>query len=150
MSIPQAVNSPLPAVLAIGQAIFMTIAVSSAIALFIAGLQGMPRGERYGDLVGVIAIFFLLMDPSARGLEIAIMSISAAAGAGLLWFLVRHVMRDNLLAYPIAIALSLLLLNAADLLQNDRHDLTINGVILIIAAIALAAWMAIPGRTEHA
>ena len=150
VSIPQSVNAPLPALLAIGQAVFLTIASCASIALFVAGLRGMPRGEKYGDVVGVIAIFCLLMDPSAHGGEIALMMLSAAAGAALLWFLVRHVLRDNLLAYPIAIALSLLLTSAATLLQNERQDLIGNGIVVIVAAVAIAAWMAIPGRTEHA
>jgi hypothetical protein len=78
------------------------------------------------------------------------MLFSAAVTTALAWFLVRYVLRDNLLAYPVAAAIALLLNNAASMLENHRSDLMINGVIVILAAVALAAWMAIPQRAEHA
>ena len=47
---------------------------------------------------------------------------------------------------PLTIAVALLIGNAADLLQNHREDLMVNGIVEIVAAIALLLWAAIPGE----
>jgi hypothetical protein len=72
------------------------------------------------------------------------MLISAAVIAALAFIVIRYILGTNLLAYPLTIAVALLLGNAADLLQNHRRDLTINGIAEIVVAVALLLWAAIP------
>jgi predicted histidine transporter YuiF (NhaC family) len=76
------------------------------------------------------------------------MLLSSASAALAVWFVVRFVLRENLLAYPMAAALALLLGSAASLLQNQRNDLILNGVVEIMAAIALVIWIAYPKYSE--
>ena len=80
------------------------------------------------------------------------MLLSAASAALLLWLLTTYVMRNNLLAYPLAVALALLLSDAATLLQNHRADLQTAGIVEIAAVIALVIWIAAPRSSpiEHA
>jgi hypothetical protein len=61
-------------------------------------------------------------------------------------------MRNNLLAYPLAVALALLLGDASTLLQNHRADLQAGGIAEIAASIALIIWIATPRPSpiEHA
>ena len=150
VAIPQSINIAAPAFLAIGQAIVRAIELSAAVGLFIVGVRGMPGGERYADIVALIAIFFVLLDPTAHGGEAMLMLLSAAVGAAMAWFVVRFVLRDNLLAYPLAASIALMLSSAANMLQNHRGDLTVNAIVVILAAIALAVWAAAPHRPEYA
>jgi len=54
---------------------------------------------------------------------------------------IRHVLGTNLLAYPLTIAVALLLGNGAELLQTTErsHD---HGAIEIVVAIGLLIWAA--------
>jgi len=150
VDIPGSVNMAAPALLAIGQSVVRAIELSAVVALFVVGVRGMPRAERYGDAVAAVSTFLMLLDSSSHGAEAALMLLTAAIGAALAWFLIRQVLRDNLLAYPVAAALALLISSAASMLQNHRSDLTVNGAIVIVAAIALAAWIATPARIKSA
>ncbi len=150
VDIPQAVNMAAPSALAIGQAVVRAIEASAAIALFVVGVRAMPRADRFAELTAITAILFITLDPNARGSQSAFMLISAATAAVLVWFLVRYVLRDNFLAYPLTAVFALLLGSASTLLQNHRSDLIANGVIVLVAAFALAAWVAFPRRVDHA
>jgi len=155
VDIPQAVNMTLPSLLAIGEAALRAIEASAAVALFVVGLRGMPRAERFGDATAIAAIFFVSLDPTMRPPEAPFMLFSAATAAVLAWLIVRYVLGTNLLAYPIAVALAMLLASAATLLQNHRPDLIANAVVEIAASIALAVWIAgrgprIADREAHA
>jgi len=143
-------NMSDPSLLAIGEALGIAIVLSGFVALFVTGVRGMPRADRYGDAVAVVAIFLVFLNPGTRGREAPLMLLSAAVFAGLAWFLVRYVLRDNLLAYPVAAAMVMLLTSAASMLQNHRSDLTVNAVIVIVAAVVLAGWIALPPRAEYA
>jgi hypothetical protein len=57
---------------------------------------------------------------------------------------IRYVFGTNLLAYPLTIAVALLVGNGADLLQNHRSDLRLNGIIEIVVAVGLLIWAGAP------
>ena len=76
------------------------------------------------------------------------MLLSAATVAIVAWIVVRYVLADNLLAYPVAAALLSLLGSAATLLQNHRADLLVNGIVVIAAALALVVWLVAPPQRE--
>ncbi len=149
--VPQSVAMPFPAFLDIGGAAIRAVEVSAAIALFVAALRGIPGKRWVPDVVAVAAIFFISFDPNVTAQRLPLMLFAALTGALVAWLLVRFVLRENFLAYPAAVALGLLLENAATLLQNHRADLITNGVIEAVAALILAAWLVLPGKiTEHA
>ena len=80
------------------------------------------------------------------------MLVSAATGAVLAWVVVRYVLADNLLAYPLAACLLFLLNGAATLLQNHRPDLIVHGSVVAAAAILVVMAMAVTRlpQPEHA
>jgi hypothetical protein len=138
----------LPAVIDIGQAVIRAIEASAVMALFVVSLRGMPRAKQLADITAILALFFVTLEPSTNATEAPLMLLSAVSAALVVWFVVRFVLRENLLAYPLAAALALLLGSAASLLQNQRNDLILNGVVEIIAAIAFIVWIAYPKYSE--
>ena len=129
LDIPQEVNIAVPALLDIGQSVVRAIEASAVVALFVTAIRGMPRAERFADMTAILALFFITLDSNTKPTEAPMMLLSSITGALLAWFIVRFVMRENLLAYPLAAALALLLGSAATLLQNHRSDLMVNGVV---------------------
>ncbi|HYS55018.1 MAG TPA: CPBP family intramembrane glutamic endopeptidase [Thermoanaerobaculia bacterium] len=146
VDVPQAVNVAWPAVLDIGQAAIFAIEGSAVIALFAIALRGMPRADRFADLTAILAVFFFAvgLKYNTTAAEAPMVLLSSVTGALLIWFVARYVLRENLLAYPLAVALAVLLGDAATLLQNHRGDLIVNAVVDILVAIALIVWMAYP------
>ena len=78
------------------------------------------------------AVFLTALDSSANLHQTPLMLVSAALFAVLALIVVRYILGTNLLAYPLTIAVSILLGNAADLLQNHRRDLMINGIAEVL------------------
>jgi len=78
------------------------------------------------------------------------MLLSSATLALIAWIAARFLLGRNLLAYPLTIALAMLLSNAAVLLQNERADLMANAVAEIILAAALIVWLAAPSESAEA
>ena len=148
LDIPQEVNIAVPALLDIGQSLVRAIEASAVVALFVTAIRGMPRAERFADVTAILALFFIALDSNTKPSEAPMMLLSSITGALLAWFIVRFVMRENLLAYPLAAALALLLGSAATLLQNHRSDLMVNGVVDILAVMALVVWIAYPSPAE--
>jgi membrane protease YdiL (CAAX protease family) len=149
--IVQSVNIAFPAFLAIGEAATRALEISAAVALVTLALRSLPRADKFADAAAIAAIFFFSLDPGARMAEAPFMIFSALTAAVVGWVVVRYVLRDNLLAYPVAVALIVLLSTAIALIENHRNDLILNGTILIVAAIALVIWIAGrgPRTAEH-
>jgi hypothetical protein len=110
-------------------------------------LRGFTSKPWLPALVGILAIFFAAIDASANARQTPLMLVGAAMTAGIAFIAIRYVLGANLLAYPLTIAVALLLGNGADLLQNHRADLTLNGVVEIVAGVALLIWAAAPGES---
>jgi hypothetical protein len=68
----------------------------------------------------------------------------------LVWVIVRYVLRDNLLAYPLTIGIFVLLQNASAMLQNHRPDLLANGMVTLGAILVLLLWAILPRPGESA
>jgi hypothetical protein len=146
--VSQAVNISWPAALDIGHAALWTTWACAVVALFAHAVRNMPRARKWGDGTAIVMLFCSLLQPSANLAESPLMLLSALTGALLVWFIVRFVLKENLLAYPLAVALAVLLGSAATLLENQRGDLIVNGVVEIVAAIALIVWIAYPKYSE--
>jgi len=142
ISVPAGVALPLPAFLDVGSAVIRGLELSAAAGLFVFALRGMPGKAWARDAVAIAAMFCVSLDSSVSAVRLPFTLIDALTLAVAVWIVVRFVLRDNLLAYPAAGALAILLGNAATLLQNHRIDLTANGIADLVAAAVLMAWLA--------
>ena len=147
LNAPEAVALPLPGLLGILSSILVTLTGSAVFGLFILALRGFATKSWLPAVIGMTAVFFATLDSSANLQQVPLMLVSAALQALLAFIVVRYVLGDNLLAYPLTIAVAVLLGNSADLLQNHRADLTINGIAEIAVALALLLWAAAPGES---
>ena len=146
-NVPDAVALPLPGLLGILSTVLRTLTVCSIFGLFIMALRGFTSKPWLPALIGILAIFLTAIDASANARQTPLMLLGAAMTAGIAFIVIRYVLGTNLLAYPLTIAVALLLGNGADLLQNHRADLTLNGVVEIIGGVALLIWAAMPGES---
>ncbi|MGA8808011.1 MAG: CPBP family intramembrane glutamic endopeptidase [Thermoanaerobaculia bacterium] len=144
LNAPEFVAIPLPGVLGIATTIFRTLIACALFGLFMLALRGFTARPWLPATIATIAIFLAALDASANAKETPLMLISAAVTAAIAYIVIRYILGTNLIAYPLTIAVALLLGNGADLLQNHRPDLTVNGIAEIVIAIALLIWAAIP------
>jgi membrane protease YdiL (CAAX protease family) len=144
LNAPDLVAIPLPGLIGIGSAIMLSLIVCAVLGLFILALRGFSARPWLPATIATIAIFLVRVDASANLKETPLMLASAALAAALAFIVIRYVLGTNLLAYPLTVAVALLLGNGADLLQNHRPDLTLNAIAEIVVAIALLIWVALP------
>jgi membrane protease YdiL (CAAX protease family) len=147
---PEFVALPFPGLIGVCSAILRTLTLCAVFGLFMLALRGFTARPWLPATIGAIAIFLATIDVSANAKETPLMLISAAVTAALAFLVIRYVLGTNPLAYPLTIAVALLLGNGADLLQNHRPDLTVNGIAEIVVAIALLVWAAIPRESAAA
>jgi membrane protease YdiL (CAAX protease family) len=150
LNAPDFVAIPLPGVLGIVSTILRTLIACTVFGLFMLALRGFNARPWLPATIGTIAIFLAALDASANLKETPLMLASAAVAAAVAFIVIRYILGTNLLAYPLTIAIALLLGNATDLLQNHRPDLTLNAIAEIVIAIALLIWAAIPGESAAA
>jgi membrane protease YdiL (CAAX protease family) len=146
LNAPDFVAIPLPGLVGIASTIIRTLMGCAVFGLFMLALRGFTARTWFPATIATIAIFLAALDASANFKETPLMLASAAVTAALAFIVIRYILGTNLLAYPLTIAVALLLGNAADLLQNHRPDLTMNGIAEIVVAIALLIWASIPGE----
>jgi membrane protease YdiL (CAAX protease family) len=144
LNAPDFVAIPLPALVGIASTIIRTLMACAVFGLFMLALRGFNARPWLPAMIATTAIFLAAFDASANLKETPLMLISAAIVAALAFIVVRYILAANLLAYPLTIAVALLLGNAADLLQNHRTDLMANGIAEIAVAFVLLLWAAIP------
>ena len=147
LNVPDAAALPLPALLGILSAALRTLTACSVFGLFVLALRGFRTKPWLPATIGMVALFFAAMDSSANLKQTPLMLVTAAATAILAYLVIRYVLGANLLAYPLTLAVGLLIGNGAGLLQNHRPDLTVNGIIEIVAGVALLIWAAWPAES---
>ena len=150
LRVPQSVALPLPSLWAIGDALLLAIAGAAAIGLFVLAIRSFGRTTWLPDAIGVALLFGLTIDASVTPKQLPSAIAGTLLAALLVWALVRFVLGRNLLAYPLAILLRELLFGASALLQNHRDDLTINGIVMLVAAAAVVLWAALPREPRDA
>jgi membrane protease YdiL (CAAX protease family) len=143
IAVPLSVGTPMPFILGIGDALIRAIEASAAIALFVAALRGANRRWLPAAAAALI-VFCMSLDAGVTAHQTPLMLLSSATAGLLAWLIGEYVLRDNLLAYPLTIALVLILNSGGALLQNHRADLQTAAFIEIAAAVALAIWVAAP------
>jgi len=145
---PENVALPLPGLLGVFSTILRTLMACSVFGLFIVALRGTVSKTWLPGVIAMVAVFFATIDPSATLQQTPLMLVSSALTALIAYLIVRYVLGTNLLAYPLTVATALLLAGGADLLQNHRSDLTMNGIVEIVVAVALLLWVATPRMVE--
>jgi membrane protease YdiL (CAAX protease family) len=139
IGIADAVALPFPAAFEMAQAVISAIVVSGVVALLMVAVSGW-RGRRAAPVVLTAILFCTLLDTGTT-LQQLPFSIAAALLLSLLvWFIARHVLNGNPLAWPLAAFATSLLQSGVEIAQNSRVDLRINGAILVVAAAAVLVW----------
>jgi membrane protease YdiL (CAAX protease family) len=145
LSVPESVATPFPALFAIGSAVEWAIWLSGATAFFWAAVAPFRRTSPWvPPTVTILALFFIDLSRGADTLQIPLMLADALSVAVLVWIAARYILRDNLLSYPLTIALLFLLQEGATMLANSRFDLKANAIATLGAAIALLIWVVLP------
>jgi len=150
LSVPASVAMPLPALLSAGWAVVGTIVGSAAVGLLVLALRSMTWRAWLPWAVMAAALVLRGLDPSVTPAEMPLMLLSTATLALIALVAARFLLGRNLLAYPLTIALVLLLSNASQLLHNHRPDLRANGIAEIVVVIALMLWVATPSEPSEA
>jgi hypothetical protein len=141
---------PLPSIWAIGNAVILALLASAAAGLFVYALRTFSRVPWLPDAIGVAILFCLTLESSVTAKQLPSTILGTLIAALILWALVRYVLGANLLAYPLAVLIAQLLLGGATLLQNQRQDLIVNGIVMLVAAAAAALWAALPREVPSA
>ena len=144
MNAPEAVALPLPGLLGIFSSILLTLTICAVFGLFIVALRSFASKSWLPATIGMTIVFLAFLDSSANLHQTPVMIVAAALTALLGFVIIRYVLGANLLAYPLTIAVMVLISNGADLLQNHRPDLMVNGVAEIVVAALLLVWAAAP------
>src|SRR5262249_51854028 len=101
-------------------------------------------------LVAIVVLFLGALDPSAAPRQMPLMLLSAASLAVVAWIAARFLLGRNLLAYPLTLALAMLLSSIGMLLQNERPDLLANAIGEFAVIAALMRWVAAPAEKLEA
>ena len=145
IAVPAWVAVPMPALVALSQAVIGAVFFSAAAATFIAGISGIERPWlRHG--LAIATIFCASLDPTGSTQQIALMLISAALTAIVLWALARFVLADNPLAWPLAAFIAASASAAWSMLRNGRQDLVVQGIVVLFVAGVVIAWTAATRR----
>jgi membrane protease YdiL (CAAX protease family) len=147
LSVPGSVATPMPALFAIGWAVVFTILWSAAIGLFVLALREMRWKPWLPSAIAIVLLFLMFLDQSATPAQTPLMLLSAATLAIIAWAAVRFFLQRNLLAYPLTVALAMLLIDVSRLLQNHRPDLRANAIGEIVVIAALLLWVAARSET---
>ena len=147
LGVPQNLALSLPGLLTAGDMIVRTILGAAAVGLFLVALRGLAWKPWLPSAVAVTALFLAGVDPSATARQTPLMLAAAATIALIAWIAARFLLQRNLLAYPLTIALAMLLSNAALLLGNNRPDLIANAVGEIVLMVTLMLWVAWPSES---
>ncbi|HEX8171628.1 MAG TPA: CPBP family intramembrane glutamic endopeptidase [Thermoanaerobaculia bacterium] len=139
-AVPTEVALPFPALVIFARAIFWSILVSGAVALYASALR------RYAAAITIVALFCAMLDPLSTQAQAPLMMARAAVMALLAWLLARHVLGANPLAWPLVTFLAVIGDGASTLLQNHRADLLANGIGLTAIALAIVTALVVEPR----
>ena len=147
LEISNAVAIPFPSVLAIGEALFDAVVASGVIAAFAFGLSSIRKKPWLRDAAVIAIVFCASLHPDATLVQTPLMLLRAAVLALLVFAIARFVLNGNVLAWPLAIFMAVML-NALKSMAQHRLDLHLNAAVVAIAIVAAMIWVASP-RTEE-
>ncbi|HEX7150655.1 MAG TPA: CPBP family intramembrane glutamic endopeptidase [Thermoanaerobaculia bacterium] len=138
--IPSEVAVAWPAFFVTAQALYIALVVSAGVALYAFGVR-----SRYAMAVTIFAIFAATIDVGLPS-QIPLAIVRAAIVAVTLWVVARYVLRDNPLAWPLAIFLATTLGAIATMLQNHRADLQASAIALGVISAMVVLLFVLPGQ----
>jgi hypothetical protein len=147
LEIPNAVAVSFPAVLTFAEACFDAVVASGVIAAFAYGLPSFRKMPWLRDAITIVVIFCAAIRPDATFAQMPLMVVRAAAFALLTWVIARYVLDGNVLAWPFAAFLAIML-NGIDSMAQHRLDLHVNAAAVAILLVAAIVWIAFPRRME--
>jgi hypothetical protein len=142
-SVSEDVPIPLPALIHGPLSLFAAIVVSGVVALLAASVRMKCLAPAM-----MIALFCVSLNPYATSAQMPLMLIRAAASAAVVWLVARYVLGANPLAWPLMIVVAGLLQTGSALLHNHRPDLIANGAALLVAAVLILGWLALPRSAD--
>jgi hypothetical protein len=147
LNVPNVVAIAAPSLVTILEALFDAIVASGVVTAFVFGLGALRSSWRDG--VAIAVIFAACVQPDASTAQMPLMLIRSAVLALLTWAIARFVLSRNVLAWPLAVFITVLLNGIDSMISNDRADLRVNAIVVGIAVIAALVWIVVP-RREHA
>jgi membrane protease YdiL (CAAX protease family) len=147
LDIPNAVAITLPSILTIAESLFWAVVASGVVAAFAYGVSSFRKIPWLRDAVTVAVVFCASMRADATFAQTPLMIFRALALALLTWAVARFVLDDNVLAWPLA-AFIAIMLNGIDSMSQHRGDLHLNILAVAVALIAAMIWIASPKPEE--
>lgn len=135
LDVPSLLATPLPSLVAAGQALFAAIILSTAVALYANAFA------RHAAFITIAALFCASVDPLATLAQTPLMLVRALVLALAIWLVATRILGRNPLAWPLAIFLGATLHAAQILAQHDRIDLKIHAAVLALVAVAATVWI---------
>jgi membrane protease YdiL (CAAX protease family) len=145
--IPNAVAVSFPAVLTFAEACFDAVIASGVVAAFAYGVSSFRKLPWLPDVITVVVIFCAAIRPDATFVQTPLMLIRAAALALLTWVIARFVLDGNILAWPFAAFLAIML-NGIDSMAQHRLDLHLNALAVAVVLVVTIVWLTLPRRGE--
>lgn len=143
LEVPNLVAISWPSVIAIGEALYDAILGSAIVLMIVTSLRSIPMPEWVRDAIAIGAIFCASLDSGSTPAEMPLMLVRSLVLALTTWAIARFVLQRNALAWPAAIFTAMALQSAAELLQN-RSDLQMNSIVVLVVTIVTLLWLALP------
>jgi membrane protease YdiL (CAAX protease family) len=144
VNVPDEVAQPFPSLLAIGSAVVAAVLFSGVAAMYALVLQNAKRAW-IAPVVVLLLAFGLGLQSSVTTEEMPLMLFHAVMGAALLW-IVKSVLGDNPLAWPLAAFLVFTLGSLRRLAGHDRFDLQLHAAVVALAIAFAIGWLTVHAR----
>ena len=118
------------------QALQRGVLGSAAVAMYAAALSSTTL-KRWAAPLTIGALTLAAIDSSTTVPQLPLMLFTAVLPAAAIYFIVRYVLAENLLAYPLALVVSFSVEAGVQMLHNSRSDLQIAGVTLVGAGVVI-------------
>jgi membrane protease YdiL (CAAX protease family) len=143
IEIPNVVAIRFPAALTIAEALFDAVIASGAVAAFAYAVTSFRKTPWLADVITIVVVFCASVQADATLAQTPLMLLRAAVFALLLWFIARFILGGNVLAWPFAVFMAMML-NGIDAMAQHRLDLHINVAIVAVVLVAAMIWIAYP------
>jgi membrane protease YdiL (CAAX protease family) len=149
LDIPNLVAIAFPAALAIGNAIFNAVIGSAIAACFAVAFSTMSKRRWLPGAMIVAIVFCAALDPGVASAGMPLMLLRSALLSVAAWAVVRYVLTGSMLAWPVTIFTAAMLDAAATMATNDRSDLLVNSIVVMMVLAGAILWLVVPHTVER-